>query len=368
MESIRKQASKLREQVARQQQAVLRQLGHFASDFGIADEAEIECHEQLQHLYNSTRVAKHFQRNIVRNVESFVSISTKQLELVKKLAEDCCRYGNENQSSNALANAAFEFGASHKSMEEEMENFVKILDSQVSEPLRASIVGAPLDDARHLTHRYDRIRQEVDAQAAEVRRRQLKSVEAGSTSEVNAIKLKNAEMKLEELKSTMMALGKEATAAMLSVEDQQQRLTFQRILTMVNAERSYHRSAVDSLEQLYAEMIISKQQIETASEPAPATTDVYVPPAPADSNSDKFDDVEPGIHSSTSFIAEVIHPFDAQADGELGLCVGDYIVVRRVTPHGWSEGEHMGKAGWFPSAYVEKRDIAPVSKVTELAS
>lgn len=70
-------------------------------------------------------------------------------------------------------------------------------------------------------------------QAAEVRRRQLKSVEAGSTSEVNAIKLKNAEMKLEELKSTMMALGKEATAAMLSVEDQQQRLTFQRILTMV---------------------------------------------------------------------------------------------------------------------------------------
>lgn len=50
-------------------------------------------------------------------------------------------------------------------------------------------------------------------------------------------------------------------------------------------------------------MIISKQQIETASEPAPATTDVYVPPA--DSNSDKFDDVEPGIHSSTSFIAEV---------------------------------------------------------------
>ncbi|RZC73908.1 hypothetical protein C5167_049390 [Papaver somniferum] len=204
-------------------------------------------------------------------------------------------------------------------------------------------------------------------QAAEVRRRQLKSVEAGSTSEVNAIKLKNAEMKLEELKSTMMALGKEATAAMLSVEDQQQRLTFQRILTMVNAERSYHRSAVDSLEQLYAEMIISKQQIETASEPAPATTDVYVPPAPADSNSDKFDDVEPGIHSSTSFIAEVIHPFDAQADGELGLCVGDYIVVRRVTPHGWSEGEHMGKAGWFPSAYVEKRDIAPVSKVTELA-
>ena len=35
---------------------------------------------------------------------------------------------------------------------------------QVSEPLRASIKGAPLEDARHLTHRYDRLRQEVEAQ------------------------------------------------------------------------------------------------------------------------------------------------------------------------------------------------------------
>lgn len=30
------------------------------------------------------------------------------------------------------------------------------------------------------------------------------------------------------------------------------------------------------------------------------------------------------------FIMQVIHPFDAQANGELSLSVGDYVVVRQV--------------------------------------
>ncbi len=30
--------------------------------------------------------------------------------------------------------------------------------------MRAQITGAPLEDARHLTHRYDKLRQEVEAQ------------------------------------------------------------------------------------------------------------------------------------------------------------------------------------------------------------
>lgn len=38
-----------------------------------------------------------------------------------------------------------------------------ILD-QVAEPLRAMVVGAPLEDARHLAQRYDRMRQEAEAQ------------------------------------------------------------------------------------------------------------------------------------------------------------------------------------------------------------
>ena len=35
---------------------------------------------------------------------------------------------------------------------------------QVAEPLRAMVMGAPLEDARHLAQRYDRMRQEAEAQ------------------------------------------------------------------------------------------------------------------------------------------------------------------------------------------------------------
>lgn len=44
-----------------------------------------------------------------------------------------------------------------------------------------------------------------------------------------------AEAKLAELTSAMMTLGKEAAAAMISVEAQQQRLTLQRLIAMVGA-------------------------------------------------------------------------------------------------------------------------------------
>ena len=47
------------------------------------------------------------------------------------------------------------------------------------------------------------------------------------------MKLKQAEARLTELKSSMMVLGREATAAMLSVEDEQQKITFHRLLAMV---------------------------------------------------------------------------------------------------------------------------------------
>lgn len=33
----------------------------------------------------------------------------------------------------------------------------------------------------------------------------------------------------------------------------------------------------------------------------------------------------------------------------------------QVSPSGWSEGECKGKAGWFPSGYVEKRQRIPTS-------
>ena len=35
----------------------------------------------------------------------------------------------------------------------------------------------------------------------------------------------------------------------------------------------------------------------------------------------------------------------------------------QVSPSGWSEGECRGNAGWFPSAYVEKRQRIPTADV-----
>jgi hypothetical protein len=49
----------------------------------------------------------------------------------------------------------------------------------------------------------------------------------------NISKLEAAEAKLQDLKSNMAILGKEAAAAMAAVEAQQQRLTLQRLITLV---------------------------------------------------------------------------------------------------------------------------------------
>ena len=38
-------------------------------------------------------------------------------------------------------------------------------------------------------------------------------------------------------------------------------------------------------------------------------------------------------------------------------------VLTQMNPSGWSEGECKGKAGWFPSAYVEKRQRLPTTNV-----
>ncbi|BBH02707.1 SH3 domain-containing protein [Prunus dulcis] len=374
MESIRKQASKLREQVAKQQQAVLKRLGSLGNEAVMIDEAELLCHQNLQDLYNSTRAAK---RSLVRGVEAFVSISSKQMEIVRKLAEDCCKYGAENQStSTPLVIASDYFGTSYNSIEEEREIFLKILGEQVAEPLRAQINRAPLEDARHLTHRYDKLRQEVEAQVAEVLRRRLKS--RGSVSAESSVKLQNAEARLTELKSTTVALGREATAAMLSVEEHQQQMTFHKLCTMekhlsrsssrniskcisrstwnldvllVDAERSYHQHALAILDKLHSEMILEKLPKEFSSQSEKMDPDT---------NSNRSDDHGQLYQDDTFFIARAIHPFDAQADGELNLAIDDYVVVG---PNGWSEGECNGKAGWFPSAYIERQEKAPSAKL-----
>ncbi|KAK6137199.1 hypothetical protein DH2020_029058 [Rehmannia glutinosa] len=362
MEAIKKQASKLREQVAKQQQAILRQLGQLGHGGVMIDEGDIELHQQLQNLYKSTRAAKHFQRDIVRGLDGFISTSKKQMEIARKLAEDCCKYGIENQdSASPLARVASDFGTSHASMEDHRETMLGNLGYQGLEPLHAIIKGAPLEDARHLTHRYDRMRQEFEIQAAEVIRRQSKSRD---TSAESALKLKSAEKKLTELKSSMLALGREATAAMSSVEDQQQETTFQKLLTMVDAERSYHQNVIAILEKLHSEMILEEQIEDSSLPPEIPSRDYNIPSPNNDIVSDRSNGQDDENKSESYFIAKVIHSFDAQADGELGLELDDYVVVRQVASNGWSEGECNGKAGWFPSAYVEKRDKVPTTKLS----
>lgn len=372
MEAIKKQATRLREQVAKQQQAVLKHLGHFSNEGIIVDEAELQCYQHLQNLYNSTRAAKHFQKNIVRGAEGFVSISSKQMEILRKLADECCKYGAENQSeNNYVARTVLQFGASHNLMENEKEIFLGVLNDQVSKPLRALITGAPLEDARHLTHRYDKLRQDVEAQAAEALRRRSKTRDSEISAE-SFMKLQAAEARLTELKSTMMALGREAAAAMSSVENQQQEITAQRLFSMVDAERCYHQHVLTILDKLHAEMILEEQLNESALQSATTQRDVIFPPEPKNNTSNGSENhMHPNhkdAHKDALYIAKVIHPFDAQAEGELSLFIDDFVVVRQVAPTGWSEGECKGKAGWFPSAYIEKHETAPASKIMEESS
>ncbi|KAF3508108.1 hypothetical protein F2Q69_00008547 [Brassica cretica] len=100
-------------------------------------------------------------------------------------------------------------------MEKEHGYFLKTLGTQVAEPLRAMVMGAPLVDARHLAQRYERIRQEAESQLPELVK-----------------KLESAEAKLQDLKSNMTILSKEAVSAMTAVEDQQQNQTLQRLIKL----------------------------------------------------------------------------------------------------------------------------------------
>ncbi|KAF4358309.1 hypothetical protein F8388_014579 [Cannabis sativa] len=366
MEAIRKQATKLRDQVAKQQQAVFKQFAggiYGGSDNVGADGTELQQHQKLERLYISTRAGKHYQRDIVRGVEG------------TKLSEDSRKYGTENTctSGNTLSKAAQSFGRARAQMEKEHGILLKALGTQVAEPLRAMVVGAPLDDARHLAQRYDRMRQEAEAQmeanfriqAIDVSKRQAKLRESTSTPDF-IMKLEAAENRLQELKSNVATMGKEAAAAMAAVEGQQQRLTLQRLLAMVEAERNYHQRVLQILDQLEGEMSSERQQIEAPSTP---TAENSMPPPPS------YEDVTGAFDSETYdestegadyFLGEVMHSFNAVTDVELSLSIGDYVVVRKVSSSGWAEGECKGKAGWFPFNYVERREHVLASKVSEV--
>ncbi|KAJ9704239.1 hypothetical protein PVL29_002685 [Vitis rotundifolia] len=370
MEAIRKQASKFREQVAKQQQAVLKQFGgggYGGSDNVITDEAELQQHQKLEKLYISTRAGKHFQRDIVRGVEGFIVTGSKQVEIGTKLSEDCRKYGVENTctSGNTLSKAALNYGRARAQIEKERGNLLKALGTQVAEPLRAMVMGAPLEDARHLAQRYERMRQEAEAQAIEVSKRQAKMREATGNAD-NTLKLEAAEAKLHDLKSNMAILGKEAAAAMAAVEAQQQRLTLQRLIATVESERAYHQRVLQILEQLETEMISERQRIEAPPSP-PVENNMPPPPSYEEVNGVFASQTHNGSSDSISyFLGEVMHSYQAESDVELNLSVGDFVVVRKVANNGWAEGECKGKAGWFPFGYVEKRERVLASKMAEV--
>ncbi|GAB2212239.1 hypothetical protein Droror1_Dr00025590, partial [Drosera rotundifolia] len=330
MEAIRKQASRLREQVAKQQQALLQQLGHFGNDGLNPDEEELRCHKQVGDLYKSTRAAKHFQKDIIRRAEGFISISSKQMEIVRRFAKDCCQYGTANQSSTLpLPEFASQIGSCHGSMDKEREALHRIISDQVCAPLRALVRDSQLEDARLLVRHYDRLRQEVEAQGTEVARQRSKKGD-GSAVE-NSIKLHLAEAKLDEQKSRMKAVRKEATFAMSSVEAQQQEKTFQQLLLMVGAEKSYHQSVLSLLEKLHSEITQDEQLATSTSESLSVRSDssVQVTDRGADSNTSHSTPHGLGDKDDAFFIAKAVHEFEAQQEGELSLSLDDILVVHQ---------------------------------------
>lgn len=387
MEAIRKQASKLREQVARQQQAVLRQFGgggYGGSDTVITDEEELHRHQKIEKLYISTRSAKHFQRDIVRGVEGSIVTGSKQVEIGTKLCEDSRRYGSGNTctSGNTLTRASLSFANARDQMEKERGNLLKALGTQVAEPLRAMVTGAPLVDARHLAQRYERMRQEAESQTIEVSKRQAKVRENPGNPEL-VMKLESAEAKLQDLKSAMTILGKEAASAMAAVEEQQQNQTLQRLVTLVEAERSYHQKILEIIERLEGEMRFEQQRIEAPQTPQVENITSSPPPSYKEASNGvnaspppSYEEASNGVnasqmHDGTSdamgyFLGEVMFPYRSDSETELSLSVGDYVVIREVTNSGWAEGECKGKAGWFPYDYIERRDRVLATKVIEV--
>ncbi|MCO5595731.1 hypothetical protein L7F22_049777 [Adiantum nelumboides] len=170
----------------------------------------------------------------------------------------------------------------------------------------------------------------------EVGKRQGRLRESGPGVE-NAMKLQIAEAKLQELTSSMAVLGKEAAAALSAVETQQQRLTLHRLITLVENERSYHQRAAELLDQIQAQIISERQKYVSLP---PSERKVAVTPLleGAQSNAEEAElasmletvPLSKTNKNPTVYLAEVMHGFESEADGELSLSVGDFVVVRQI--------------------------------------
>ncbi|KAI8531988.1 hypothetical protein RHMOL_Rhmol11G0178000 [Rhododendron molle] len=360
-------------------QAVFKQFGAGGNglDNVVPDEAELQHHQKLEKLYISRRAAKvietlcQFQRDIVRGVEGYIVTGSKQVEIGTKLSEDCRKYGSENTctSGSTLSKATSSFGRARAQMEKEHGNLLKSLGTQVAEPLRAMVMGAPLEDARHLAQRYDRVRQEAESQVFHLRHfttllgytvfssysilwlLKFPYVKQNSKKTGNpdvALKLEASETKQQDLKSNMGILGKDA-AAMSAVEAQQQRLT---------------------LQQLIAMMISERQRIEAPL--SPIMDSMPLPPSYEEVNGVFASPTPNGSTDSMGyFLGEVMYSYQAESDVELNLS----IVLQLFMFHGFDRGQTMagpnanarGKpVGFHLGTYVERRERVLASKVAAL--
>nr|GFA75434.1 hypothetical protein [Tanacetum cinerariifolium] len=162
----------------------------------------------------------------------------------------------------------------------------------------------------------------------EVARRQAKVKESNGNPE-NLSKFEAAQARLKELKSNMTMLGKEAVATMSAVEAQQQRLTLQRLIAMVEAEKNHHQKVIHILDRLEGEMLQERQRIE-----APPTAAVVSPESsspPHDESNGEYASHSNGDSADNTdyYLGEVIHPYQAESKAELSLAVGGYVVVRK---------------------------------------
>ncbi|MCO5595730.1 hypothetical protein L7F22_049776 [Adiantum nelumboides] len=168
MDTFRKHANKLREQVAKQQQAVARQFSSHSfsgSDTIVTDAAELQRHQQLEKLYTSTRVGKHYQRDIVKGLEGVTLTGNRQIEVVNKICDDVTKYASESLGGQGvLGKSLLGYGKHRAQLEREREILFNTISTQVVEPLKAMVNGSPLEDARHLAQRYDRMRQDAEVQ------------------------------------------------------------------------------------------------------------------------------------------------------------------------------------------------------------
>ncbi|GAQ80034.1 SH3 domain-containing protein [Klebsormidium nitens] len=362
MDFLRKHAQKLGSEVSKQQAAVM---GKFAapkegSNAVVTDEAELQRHQQLERLNASTTNTKHFQKDIVKGVDGLVASGAKYSEIGARLGDDCRKYAVEGPAPNStLARAALHYSNGRVNVEKERESFHRALATTVGDPLKAMISGAPLEDARHLYRRYEKLRDEAVQTAGSVQRRSDRASAGGSADDASK-KLREAEQKMQDLTAAMAVLGKEAASSLISVETQQQRVTLQRLIDAVRSEKEYHATCASLLDQVYSQIMAERQKGDSA------------PPTPSG-------DAEASFHGDSSggagkpsgsqkalyFLAEAMHAFQAESDSELSLQIGDFVVVRQVSDSGWSEGECKGRAGWFPTAYVEQRQRVPINKVVE---